>query len=92
MKLAKFIVNSHHLVLIRGLTKVVYDWLNHTITNRKYCREKVPLPHCSIVLLLFLSCFKISAASANPSRFPNVPRLITKASFRPVNERGKIKL
>ena len=31
--------------------------------------KKVPLPHCSIVSLLFISCFNTSAVSAKPSAF-----------------------
>ncbi len=54
--------------------------------------EIVPLPHCSIVLLLFLSCFKISAASANPSAFSECAEIDHKNSaLGPLTREEKIK-
>ena len=54
--------------------------------------KKVPLPHCSIVLLLFLSCFKISAASANPSAFSECAEIDHKSrASGPLTREEKIK-
>lgn len=54
--------------------------------------KKVPLPHCSIVLLLFLSCFKISAASENPSAFSECAEIGHKSgALGPLTREEKLK-
>ena len=53
--------------------------------------KRVPLSHCSIALLLFLSCFKISAASANPSAFSECAEIDHKNSaLGPLTREEKI--
>ena len=53
--------------------------------------KKVPLLHCSMVILLFLSCFKISAASANPSAFSECAEIDHKNSaLGPLTREEKI--
>ena len=46
----------------------------------KNADKKVPLPHCSLVLLLFISCFGISAASAKPSAFSECAEIENKSN------------